>query len=508
MRSLARGGSLNLAGAASNGLLQLAFVAIVTNVFPARSAGLFFAATSAFLIGGALAELGASTGVVRFVPAYLATGRGADVRTALRVALIPVVVVGVLVGAATWALAPSLAGLIGGDAADEVLVPVLRVLGIFLPVSAAYEVVLAGTRAYGSMRPSVFVDKFGRMAALPLAALGVHAFGLGLVALAWAWSAPYLAALAIAAVALQRQLRRPHAPKPSGEPDEAAPDQPARHWREVAGEFWRYTSTRAVARVFQVALQRADIIMVAALRSPTEAAIYTAATRLVVLGQLGVQAVVRVLQPQISRLLAVGDHEAAQAAYRTTTTWSVALTWPIYLLSIAAAPLLLSLFGSGYSGGQATLTVLGLAMLFAVATGPVDVMLLMAGRSQVALLNTGTALAVDIGLNLVLIPRYGVLGAAISWAAAIVTANGMAVLQVRRSMGMTPTSRPLAYVAASAAVCFGLLPWAARLVSDSAAVVVPWMLACIVLYAVALWARRDALDLDAFRPRGRHRKAA
>ena len=55
-------------------------VVIVTNGFSRELAGTLFAATSAFLILQSFALLGTDTGLVRWLPAQLASGRTADLR--------------------------------------------------------------------------------------------------------------------------------------------------------------------------------------------------------------------------------------------------------------------------------------------------------------------------------------------------------------------------------------------------------------------------------------------
>ncbi len=490
LAALARGGSLNLVGAASAGLLQFALVVVVTNGFPQREAGLFFAATATFLILNALAQGGAGAGVMRWVPAYLVTGRRADVPTCLRVALASAVVGSVLLATVVWIAAPQLAVVMsrGDDPAGMVLL--LRVLALLLPVAAAYEVMLAGTRAHGTMRPTVLIDNIGRMGAQPLAVLVVPALGAGLVALALAWSAPYLLATAAAAWALRGASRRRSAQPP------APGDAPARPWLTVAIELWRYTSVRTVARICQSALQRSDIILVAALRSPAEAAIYTAATRLAVIGQLGGQAMARVLQPTLSRLLALGERDRTESVFQTSTVWCVALTWPVFLSSAALAPVLLPLFGEGYVAGTAALVILCSAMLVATAAGPVDVALVMGGRSTLQLLNIVVALIVNVALNVLLIPRFGITGAAVAWGAAILTTNLMALAQVHRHLGLLPRSRGLAWVTCSAALCFGVAPLALRLtVEPGLPVIAGWLLACAGAYTAILWRHRDQIGV-------------
>ncbi len=64
-----------------------------------------------------------------------------------------------------------------------------------------------------------------------------------------------------------------------------------------------------------------------------------------------------------------------------------------------------------------------LAMLVNLGTGNVTVVLLMGGKSSWGAINTGAALIVNIGLNLLLIPHLGILGAAIAWGASIVVDN-------------------------------------------------------------------------------------
>ena len=98
-----------------------------------------------------------------------------------------------------------------------------------------------------------------------------------------------------------------------------------------------------------MAIQRMDIILIAALMSPKDAAIYTAATRFVALGQFGTQAIQQVLQPKFTALLANHEHESLRDVYQISAAWSMSIAWPMYMV-VASAPLAyLGLFGSEYS---------------------------------------------------------------------------------------------------------------------------------------------------------------
>src|SRR5262249_49791274 len=146
---------------------------------------------------------------------------------------------------------------------------------------------------------------------------------------------------------------------------------------------------------------------------PAAAAVYTAATRFLVAGQLGNAAISMAAQPQLTRLFAVHDRPGAKAVYQATTAWLILLTWPLYLLAILFGPGVLAIFGHSSHAGSTVMVILALAMLVATACGQVDMVLITAGKSSWSLANGLAAMVVNIGLDLILIPRLGITGAAI-----------------------------------------------------------------------------------------------
>ncbi len=79
-------------GAGFSAVFGVLLVVVVTNGFSPTVAGTLFAATSTFLILEAVALLGTDTGLVRALPAQLASGRAADLPRTLAIAAVPVIV--------------------------------------------------------------------------------------------------------------------------------------------------------------------------------------------------------------------------------------------------------------------------------------------------------------------------------------------------------------------------------------------------------------------------------
>jgi O-antigen/teichoic acid export membrane protein len=460
VRWLARAGGANMFAAGLGSGAGVVLALALTHGFSRPVTGTFFATTAVFLIIETLASLGVTTGLTRILPERLARDGAEDCASVIRAALRPVLVVSLVLGGLMYLASPYIAThLVGSDNADAAR-SMLRMLSVFIPVAALNDSLLSATRGLHSMRPTVFVENLGRLMAQPVAVIVVAAMGLGPTALVFGWTAPYAVALAVNVVWAKSLLRK------IGASDTAlvfhGPSADAERHRELRSAFWDFTTPRAFATVIQTALKRSDVVMVAAMTTATQAAIYATATRFVTFGILGVAALQQALSPLVSKLLAGGNREMAETVYQTATVWMMCLAWPIYLLSACFSGPLLRIFGEGYQSGHAVVTILGLAMLFATACGPADSVLLMAGRSWLSLWNTSIALVLSIGLNFVLIPAGGITGAAITWAVATVVRNILPVLQLRHFERLRPESLVALRIGVLNLVLFGAIPLLAK----------------------------------------------
>ncbi len=484
--AVARGGVLNLVGAGTSSVANLVLVVLVTRGFDKSVAGVFFTATSVFLLGARIAELGTTTGLVYFISRFRTLDKANRIRGSLRVAMVPVLVMSVLAAVIAIFLAPDMANwFVHGDSGD--FATFLRILVVFLPLGAASDSLLSATQGLGTMRPMVAVEKVGRPVAQVVLTVIAVVFGSQLM-LPFAWVVPYLPAAVLAVLWLRKLLRR------SGVRTDADVTVEPGQFRE----FWRFTAPRALASVVQLALQRLDIVLVAAIKGPVDAAIYTAATRFLVVGQLGAQAITTSVQPRLSQRLAHHEKDATNHLYRIATGWLILVTWPLYLMCAVFAPYMTQLFGRGYTAGTTVVTLLSLTMLVATACGMVDVVLIMGGRTTWNLGNAVLALIVNITVDLLLIPHLGILGAGIGWSAAILVNNLLPLSQIAFVLGLHPFSRASLTAILITGASFGIIPGVVRLLGGTS--LVPLLTSAALgtlVFLGALWLQRQPLALDA-----------
>ncbi|MFE6449741.1 lipopolysaccharide biosynthesis protein [Nocardiopsis dassonvillei] len=547
LRRVLRGGAVNMAGAVVGAALNLAVIVTITRAFSQETAGLLFSATSVFLIAAVVANLGASDGLVYFIARMRVFGEPGGVPRLLRTAAAPAVLAACVLAVLLVVCAGPVARGLGGGEAEVYL----RLLAVFLPFAVLADTALAATRAHHDMAGTVLVDKVGRPLAQLALVAGVALSGAaGLLALAWA--GPYLPAAVVAWFWLGRVVRRavPETGGASGEADgcgdahasrdadalgkampggkrgtpgapsatvtavdsetvrareasataetAVAPEAVEKSVEQVeARTFWAFSLPRAVAAVAQMGVQRGGVVLVALLGGLTGAAVFTAATRVMVVGQFGTQAVLYAAQPRFAEQLATGDHAGVRALYQAGTAWLVCLLWPLYLSVLVFAPQVMRLFGPEYAAGATALVVVCAGQLTAAALGMSDLVLTMTGLTRLNLVNNVLSLAANVLVCVLLVPVAGATGAAVALVAAMLVRKLLPLWQLRSHVVLHPFSRPVLAATASALTWFGALPLLLEtLLGGGIATLVMAVASGAVGHLVTVWSLRGLLGLD------------
>jgi O-antigen/teichoic acid export membrane protein len=197
-----------------------------------------------------------------------------------------------------------------------------------------------------------------------------------------------------------------------------------RHWhaplaRQAVGRGLRYHL--GLASLFL--LFRSDILILDGMTSRVAVGLYSLAVSLAELTRVVTDAIAQIALPgQLGT-----DHDGAAAATMRATR----LTTLVALLSIgllcATAPFLVPfVYGPSFRGSVPPLLGLAPGLLALGATRPIGAFLLRLDRPMLASAMSVAALGVNVTLNLVLVPGYGVLGSAV---ASSVAYAGLAALQ-------------------------------------------------------------------------------
>ena len=180
---------------------------------------------------------------------------------------------------------------------------------------------------------------------------------------------------------------------------------------------------------------RTDIIMLGFLGTQEEVGIYSVATRGAALIAFVLAAVNAALSPVIAKLYAQGERGRLEATIRRTTRIIFLCSLPIALGLILFGGPFLRIFGPEFPAGHAALAVLSLGFLVDAAAGSVGQMLNMTGHERDSAKAIGTSAILNVILNLLLIPRLGMVGAATATATSMAVYNTLLAAFVYKRFG-------------------------------------------------------------------------
>jgi O-antigen/teichoic acid export membrane protein len=163
--------------------------------------------------------------------------------------------------------------------------------------------------------------------------------------------------------------------------------------------------------------------------------------------------------PRIADLYQRGRTDTLRKTYAFATTWIVRLSLPAFIVLILFPRDVLAIFGPTFTAAATVTILLAVGKAIDAATGPCAMMLTMSGRPGLNMADNVAALTLNVGLNLWLIPRYGIVGSAIAWAVALCVVNLARVAQVKWTMQMWPFSMEtvLALLAGAGAAAVALV---------------------------------------------------
>jgi O-antigen/teichoic acid export membrane protein len=201
--------------------------------------------------------------------------------------------------------------------------------------------------------------------------------------------------------------------------------------------------------------------------------------------------------PAAARMFARNDREGINGLYWLTAIWIAVLSFPIFALTFSlAGPLTVMLFGERYEDSATYLALLSLAYYFNAALGFNGLTLKVFGRLRYIVSINVVAALVNLGINFVLIPLYGPLGAAIGTFSTLILHNILKQAGLLLGTGITLfRARDLA-VYASIVILAGLLLAVQLILSPPP--VVGIFLAALVSLAVIAFGRKSLRAGDTF----------
>ena len=375
---------------------------VLARVLDAERFGLYALGLATFNVLSVISVAGLDSAILRFVPASTVHSQAPSTRSVVKIIAGMSAGIGGVIGLALLALSSSLSMYVFHKTE---LTPVLALFSIAIPLFAISTIFLSTLQALQDVRWRVFV-KYGCEPVIKFAIT---------VALLWiGWDVfgaliAFIIALCVTVVLAGIPLYR-----------HSLPGYPTLPREGSAAEVLRYSIPLLGSLVFASLSNRSDILVLGYWVSTENIGIYSAAFQTASIIALILGSLDSVATPLISQALATGDQPHLQRLLRTVLRWSFTISLPLFLVMVHFPHAILSIFGDRFAEGALCLIILAISQIVNAASGSASTVLLLAGYSRLTMWNSISMGLIQIGLNVALIPLYGIIGAAIGTAAAFI----------------------------------------------------------------------------------------
>jgi len=384
--------------------------------------GNLISGTALLDVGAVLAGLGFTAGLARYIPRVERTQQ----RPLAKYALTLVLAASLVVAVPTVVFADLIAANIFGE---PELAASLRVFGAAIPFAALMNLGIGGTRGQKISRFRVYVKNILHPGTRFLLIIVAVVIGAGELGYAAGYVIPFFVGGVTAIALFWRNL-----------PDESN----TAGARDVFPEFLRYSLPFTVSGLSGFVYRSLDIFLLLYFIGNRAVGAYAVAYAFARLISMFSTAFGYLSTPVSSQLEDDDRVDEAVSVQTTIARWTTIVTiGALVPMIFFAAEFLRFIYRPAYASAAPTLAVLvvGFALKNVLSThGPIIEAL---GKSKLAAFNTTSAAVVNTVANLLLIPPYGIFGAAVATTLSYAVLNVLPTLEVKYYTGETTLSRPV-----------------------------------------------------------------
>ncbi|OVE84799.1 flippase [Natronolimnobius baerhuensis] len=428
--TLARQGSITFIGNVVNGVFGFAIVMLMTRFVSPSVYGLFVLATSVILFMQVFANLGLPLAIDYFVPQYLDEGEHGKAKGVIVQVTATVLVTSSLVA---FAIAAG-SGFIGNLFQEPAMQIALLLLSVTIPMLAIYNVLLTSYYSIKKLQYRVIMRDLVRPSVRFAVTAGFLLAGFGLLGLIGGYVIGLFVAITIgtaifvskAWTLLTADLELV-APKP----------------------LVTYSVPLAMTSVVFVLMGNVDYFVLGYFLDSDDVGIYRVGY---MLGS-GLMIIFNSLSPVFKPLIAEtrDDIDLVEQRFRIMARWIAGITLPItIILSLGASSYLAVLYTPQYAAANLVVVLLCGAFLFNVTFGGPDGSLLQGmGYSRFVFANTIVLFGANFIVSITLVPIFGMEGAAIGSAVALVLVGLLTLAEIYYLDGIHPFTRDFAKIVVS-----------------------------------------------------------
>lgn len=446
LMTAARGGVFGLTGMVCSRLLNLLIQVAIARLFGITFFGYYITGLMFCRTLQVIAGMGLHVGSVRFMVQSMEYGNRKGMFLVYRTSILVPLIAGSICGYLMYVLAPFVCATVFSE---PNLCPVFQLFCGALPCYTVLCVLVELSRSFGTVRYSVLIEDI----LFPLLQLGILLFcffsNTPLIAVVAFIIASVIGASCMVAI-VYRQIKY-HAFRETKKPESS------HSFTFTTRELLIYSVPLMSAGILFMVGHNIDIFMLNILCLGESVGLYAAATRWTILLDTIPMPLIAIFRPLIAKAISINDREMLRTLLMASSRWIMYITLPLTACLLFASQPAMQLFLE--EKPQETASILLWCLLAARIINPfgkgAGLVLTMGGMQYKEMFVLVCSVAINVILNTLLIPYYGVIGAAIATGAGFYAITILRVFFVRQKWGMSTVSKSI--IIPAIALCIVIL---------------------------------------------------
>lgn len=447
LKKIAKGTGIVLTGTILGMLLGLVSRIVIVRYVTPSEFGLLYLSLTITGITATIACLGFPVATVRYVAFYLERKDTANVCEAIKTSLVVSSILGIALFLFIFFFADKLARIFN----EPQLVPVIKIMSFIIPARVLISVLVSILRGFEDVTSKIyFQDILPYVTKLPL---------LGIVILfGWAFKGVVYAALisflSVAMLAAVYSVKKIYPRLQDGKLRSSSSEKSL-----LRRELVFFALPLFITIILQLVISSTDTLMLGYFKTSLVVGFYNAAHPLASYIAVILGASAFIYFPIATALHAQNLTSELKQMYQVTTKWVFSITLPLFLVVfLVPDSTLYFLFGTRYIEAATALRILSVGIFLHTFLGLNVQTLIVLGKARYVMLNNLMVAGLNVVLNLQLIPRFGLEGAAFASAVSLILGNILATGELYKISGIHPFTRnyfkPIALAVPLAAIFY------------------------------------------------------
>lgn len=421
------GSGVILAGTFIGMLLDIITKKVLTSHLSPADFGTYSLALTVISITGAVATLGLNEGV----PRYIAFFRGRHEEQKLHELIVSAMLMGLIAGLLSILVSPSLFQSLAGNSFDAQgkILSVVKILVFAVPFTILLNLTVAIYRGFDRTNVNMYFYNIIRPISLLGFASAAVFVGVSLKGVVFADLLSMIFTFGIMSIYF---IKKPPI-------KQAAKQERKIQFSDTTRQLIRYSFPLLITATLLNLMSWIDTIMLGYFKSAEVVGIYNAVYPLVGFLSLVIASMGYVYVPVTSRLWGQNNTAPLGSIYAVMTKWCFLLTFPLFaLIFVYPEYFITKLYGAQYVSGATSLRILALGFIANSYFGFNYHTLLASGDSDFLMKCSVASAGINAVINFMLIPEYGMVGAAIGTAVSYASIEVSMTLRAWRKQHMHP----------------------------------------------------------------------